>query len=113
MVILQQKNGGKLLIQCSKLFDTRMNGEWWATMEEIQHFDGNIKSNEFSERHAYSVSIKDTFEKNDIKMFSNFNERLFQFYTDANIQNHNVYLKDSRVYVYFEYAGDDFKKDYQ
>ncbi|OGU34290.1 MAG: hypothetical protein A2068_13685 [Ignavibacteria bacterium GWB2_35_6b] len=105
------KDWWKLTDPMQEPLPVRKQGEWWAEMEMLQHFDEIIKPYTAVERHGYTAEIKISDEKIVINLFKEFNESFIPFFKNSFIQNHSVFLKDGKLYVYFEYAGKNFAND--
>lgn len=92
-------------------FPARKEGEWWVEMKLLLHFGESKKPYYEVKRFAYTAEIKPGLEKTVENIFSDFDEQLKSKFVDANIQNHIVYCKNTKLYVYFEHTGRDFSKD--
>lgn len=121
------KEWWKLTDHMQEPISSRKEGEWWAEMELLQHFDEIAKSYNEVERHSYMAEIKPGSEDKVKDLFKEFNQTFIPLFKNAHIQNHNVFLsgstapdflgdnpgsrKDERLYVYFEYTGENFEDD--
>jgi len=105
------KDWWKLTDPMQEPLPVRKEGEWWAEMDLLLRFGESTKSYLKANRFAYTAEIKRGLEKVVKNIFSNFDERLKALFVKANIHNHIVYCKNSKLYVYFEYTGNDFSND--
>ena len=91
--------------------ENRKEGEWWASMELLFQMDTSKVSYENAERHAFVTDLKKNQKQNFKEKLKQMNVSMIQSILDANIQNLTVYIRYDQVYVYYEYVGDDFKRD--
>ncbi len=91
--------------------DNRKEGEWWASMELLYQMDSSKVPYENVKRYAYSGDIKTEEEQKFKERLKHIDSPLIQLVLDANMQNVTVCAKDKRIYLYYEYVGDDFSKD--
>ncbi len=105
------KEWWKLTDPMQEPFPSRKTVEWWTTMNSIEYLGENTKPYNEAERYAYTTNIKAGSEKGVKKLFANFNGNFCSLFRRAYIQNHNVFLKDVSLYIYFEYSGNNFSKD--
>lgn len=89
---------------------SRKEGEWWAEMETLQHFDENVKPYNSVRRFAFRSEMKEGSEIFIEELFKDF-DRFIPYYNSAHIQNHSVFHKDRMIFTYFEYAGTDLMGD--
>lgn len=89
----------------------RKEGEWWAEMKLIQHFDEIKKPYDQANRFGYSAQIKIGNREKIKELLSKLDKELFLFFKGANIQNHSTFLSNENLYVYFEYTGKNFVSD--
>ena len=101
----------KLTDPMQEPLETRKEGEWWASMEEIFHHGEKQVPSPIEVRYAYIAQIKAGVEKELVSNFKKILQDVLKEIKQANIQNYSLYLKDERLYAYFEYIGKDFKTD--
>ncbi len=107
------KEWWKLTDPMQEPLSIRKEGEWWVSMDSIQFFDGNFKPYTEGKRFAYTSEVNPGLEQDIKNLFIGFNDSFSDLLKDFNIQNHNVFKKGSRLYVYFEYTGNNFENDNQ
>jgi L-rhamnose mutarotase len=90
----------KLTDPMQEPLETRKQGEWWASMEEVFHWTNKQISGKKFQRQAFTALIQDNFR--DQKDFS---FRHVQRPSSQNIQKCSVFHKESSLYAYFECAG--------
>lgn len=105
------KDWWKLTDPMQEPLPARKEGEWWTEIELLQHFDEIIKPYTEVQRHSYTAEIKPSDEEIVINLFKEFNRTFIPFFKNSFIQNHSVFLKDGKLYIYFEYVGKNFTSD--
>lgn len=103
------KDWWKLTDPMQEPVPTRKEGEWWAEMDQILNSDKLLKPSSNAQRIALTAQIKSGFEDQVRKLFAEFPEELKDITHKENFQNNNVYLKDGRLYFYYEYTGNDLR----
>jgi L-rhamnose mutarotase len=93
--------------------ETRKDGEWWASMNEIFHWEGNIDSQENSGRMAFMARILDDFQENVIESLKIAYAILVETSDLKDLKSFSIYHKDDYIYSYLEYWGDDSGADTQ
>ena len=101
----------KLTIPMQEPLESRKEGEWWATIGELFHMDGVRKPPEKVRRYASTVDILPENEDEYRNLHTSLSPGILENIQRANISNYSIFMHESRVYSYFEYAGDDFEKD--
>jgi L-rhamnose mutarotase len=92
--------------------ETRKEGEWWASMEEWTHVaDKVVPSSTIQERYVYIAQIKDNMKKQLKQLIVHNTHNLEDELKRVNFQNKGMYVKDNRLYTYFEYYGNNFEQD--
>lgn len=95
----------KLTDPMQEPLDTRREGEWWALMEEIFHWDGIDEPERESQRRAYTTRIRKGFQDTIIETFAEVSAGLIQKLTVEFIRNFSIFNKDGNLYSYFEFTG--------
>ncbi|MFC1538365.1 L-rhamnose mutarotase [Candidatus Latescibacterota bacterium] len=105
------KEWWKLTDPMQEPLESRKDGEWWATIEELFHMDGVRKSPEKVNRYASAVDLHPGFEEEYRKLHETVHPEVLEQFKKSNISNYSIFLHESRVYSYFEYTGEDFRKE--
>jgi L-rhamnose mutarotase len=90
---------------------SRKEGEWWTTIEELFHWDGDRKSPEKVRRYASSVDVVPDKLEEYRALHSSIGSGILENMRTAHISNYTVFMHNTRAYTYFEYAGGDFEND--
>jgi L-rhamnose mutarotase len=105
------KEWWKLTDPMQEPFESRKEGEWWASAALLYQMDTSKTAYQKAQRLAFVGVLKEgqlpTFKKH-LKEIEN---SYVQLILNANIQNWTVYEKDGRVYFYYEYVGNDIRRD--
>ncbi len=96
----------KLTDPMQEPLETRKEGEWWASMEEIFHWENKDMEKKEAQRKACMASIRD--DSQDKKEFS---IRPIQKLASKNIQKCSLYHKHSSLFSYFECIGQNIDED--
>lgn len=104
------KDWWKLTDPMQEPLETRMPGEWWASMELLLKSENIIKPSSYAQRFGFVSEILPLKEDEVKTLFLNYPEEMHQIANNEDFQNHTIYLKDSKLYLYFEYNGSDFRK---
>jgi len=91
--------------------ENRKEGEWWASMDLLFQMQTSKTSYENARRFAYTGFWEGTQSENIKEKINQIDESLIMNIWDVNIQNVTIYQKDSQVFLYYEYVGNNFKKD--
>jgi L-rhamnose mutarotase len=62
-------------------------------------------------RYGMSIRVKPGFEEAYRKQHAAVWPEVLEMIRRCHIRNYSIFLKDSMLYSYFEYAGDDFEAD--
>lgn len=80
-------------------------------MEQLSLIEGNTKYHSDAIRYAWTAEIKPGTGAAIRILLSNVREEVGVIFKQCHFQNQNVYFKDGRLYIYVEYAGNDYSKD--
>jgi L-rhamnose mutarotase len=86
-------------------------GEWWTQIKLIQHFDQTTKPYSRAKRFSYTGEVKKGCEGKVKKLLDELDNELSISFKKVNIQNHSTFLKDGKLYIYFEYTANNFIDD--
>ncbi len=89
---------------------TRKEGEWWAEMEQLLCLDKKVKESSVAQRIAVTAEVIPGKEEELKKLCKNFPADLEAATNKKDFQNANMFYKDGKIYYYYEYAGNDFRK---
>lgn len=101
----------KLTDPMQEPIQTRKEGEWWASMEEVFHLDAVKKPSQNAKRYGSVIELRPEAEQEYKKIHAAVWPSVLDQIQKSNIQNYSIYLKDGRLYSYFEYTGSDFDGD--
>ena len=90
---------------------TRKEGEWWAEMEQLMCFSKLVEPSPEAQRIGLVAEVIQGKEDAIKEYFKNYPRDLEPQINNANIQNSNFYYKDGKVYFYYEYVGNDIRRD--
>jgi len=90
---------------------TRKKGEWWASMELVSQFGGEISSfgkilRGAARRHVGRVAIQSLKS-----FFFQRKQALSELLRKHSLQSTTLYFKDGWLYLYCEYSGQDRERD--
>lgn len=105
------KDWWKLTDPMQEPLKTRKQGEWWASMELLFQVDSSRAAYANAQRHAYVGELKQGAEQKFKEEVRHIDPQLIHLILDANIQNITIYAQDNRVYLYYEYVGDNYVLD--
>ena len=91
--------------------ESRKEGEWWASMDEIFHWGEKSVPSEKARRMAFTARIFGGFPEKIIESLKIAYPILVTTATLSHIQNFSVYNKDGCLYSYFEYADENVESD--
>jgi L-rhamnose mutarotase len=101
----------KLTDPMQEPLSTRKEGEWWAAMDQALCLDKLIKPSPEAQRVAVVAQIIQGKDNDVISLIKNSPSGMEGIMNKHNIQNCNMYVKDSKLYFYFEYDGNDLLND--
>jgi L-rhamnose mutarotase len=101
------KDWWKLTDPMQEPLPTRKEGEWWAEMEQLLCLDKIIKPSEGAQRITLVAGVIPGKEEELKKLCQNFPASLEESTNNESFQNANLYLKDGKIYYYYEFAGVD------
>ncbi len=101
----------KLTDPMQEPLETRKEGEWWASMDEIFHWEGMHDTKRISQRKAYTTRIRKGFQDAIIETFPDVSAGLIEKLTVEFIQNFSIFNKDGNLYSYFEFTGEKAGRD--
>jgi L-rhamnose mutarotase len=92
---------------------SRKKGEWWASMELVSQFGGEISSfgrilRGAARRHVGRVAIQSLKS-----FFLQRKQALSELLRKHSLQSTTLYFKDGWLYLYCEYSGQDRERDVQ
>ena len=96
----------KLTDPMQEPLETRKEGEWWASMEEIFYWENKHMEKREAQRKAFMASIRDVSRKKKTSPIHQIQES-----TSRNIQKCSIYRKDSSLYCYLECIGRNVEED--
>ncbi|MGE5812099.1 MAG: L-rhamnose mutarotase [Ignavibacteria bacterium] len=88
----------------------RKEGEWWAEMEQLLCLDKKAKESSAAQRIAITAEVIPGKEGKLKELCKNFPAELESETNKEGFQNANMYLKDGKIYYYYEYTGNDIRK---
>jgi L-rhamnose mutarotase len=94
----------KLTDPMQEPFATRKEGEWWASMDLVLHRDGATLPRGETGRAAFVAGIAGVSETTLREMLGGAGRAAAGESGMSGIRNLNLYVKDGKVYAYFEYA---------
>jgi L-rhamnose mutarotase len=103
----------KLTDPMQEPLETRKNGERWASMDEIFHWNEKSESSEKNGWIALSARILDGFEAKLIESLKVAYPIMVETSDLKDIKNFSVYHKDGCLYSYFEFSNEDSGVDIQ
>jgi L-rhamnose mutarotase len=103
------KDWWKLTDPMQEPLSTRKEGEWWAEMEQVMLLPDKIKDSPEVVRVGLRAEIIPGKEGDIKRLCGNFPAALAEETYKTGFQNCNIYMKDGRLYYYYEYAGNDIR----
>jgi L-rhamnose mutarotase len=91
--------------------ESRREGEWWASMDEIFHWGEISVPSEKARRMAFTARIIGGFKEKVIESLKIAYPILVSTKALTNIQNFSVYHKEGCLYSYFEYTDENVESD--
>ncbi|MGA9119192.1 MAG: L-rhamnose mutarotase [Bacteroidota bacterium] len=106
------KDWWKLTDPMQEPLPTRKEGEWWASMDPV--FEAEVATVPQTDvvRLAYVAHIKPGNADAVSNYFKTEGQALLPFINQASLKNVHVYQKDGCLYMYAEYHGSDWPKDF-
>jgi L-rhamnose mutarotase len=101
----------KLTDPMQEPLETRKEGEWWASMEEVFRWNGSGGPALESQRKAYTSRIRKGFQNTIIETFAEVWTGLIQRFPVEFIRHCSIFYRDGSLYSYFEYAGKKADRD--
>jgi L-rhamnose mutarotase len=101
----------KLTDPMQEPLETRKEGEWWTSMDEVFHWNEKRMSSEKVRRTALKTRIIGGFEHKVIESLKIAYPILFATPAVTKTQNFSVHHKDGCLYSYFEYIDEDLGAD--
>jgi len=105
------KEWWKLTDPMQEPLSTRKKDEWWAEMEMLTGTPVKLKPSTEAQRYAVVAELNKDAEENVRNIFKNFDKALLAQIEKSNIQNFIVYLKEGKIYLYYEYVGKNAEQD--
>jgi L-rhamnose mutarotase len=91
--------------------ESRKEGEWWASMEEIFHWEGEIAPLKKTGRMAFTARILDGFDEKVLESLKIAYPILTETSDLKDIQSFAVFYKEGSLYSYFEFLDPDLRDD--
>jgi L-rhamnose mutarotase len=107
------KDWWKLTDPMQEPLETCRDGEWWARMDEIFHWNRKNTPREKISRMAFTACIMDGFEEKVIESLKIAYPILVETSNLKDIKNFSVYHKDEYLYSYLEFLDADLAADFQ
>ncbi len=101
----------KLTDPMQEPLETRKEGEWWASMEEVFHWNGSGGSEGKSRRKAYTTRVRKGFQNTIIDTLAEIWAGLIQKFPVEFIRDCSIFYKDGSLYSYFEFTGEKADRD--
>lgn len=100
----------KLTDPMQEPLETRRKGEWWASLEVLFVMD-KIGHPQQVRRCGCVRDLEGQEKKDIVHYFKSVPSWVVESFKKIHIQNVTVYIKDNRLYMYFEYTYADFESD--
>ena len=97
----------KLTDPMQEPLESRKDGEWWAPMEEIFHWEGEIAPNKKTGRMAFTARILDGFDEKVLESLKIAYPILAETSDLKGIQSFAVFYKERYLYSYFVFLDPD------
>jgi L-rhamnose mutarotase len=104
------KDWWKLTDPMQEPLPARKEGEWWAEMKQLLCLDKKAKESSAAQRIAITAEVIPGKEEKLKELCKNFPAELESETNKEGFQNANMYLKDGKIYYYYEYTGNDIRK---
>ncbi|MFO7448242.1 MAG: L-rhamnose mutarotase [Ignavibacteriaceae bacterium] len=106
------KDWWKLTDPMQEPLETRKEGEWWAEMELILLVPITLKPSSEAQRIGLTAEILQGKADELKKLCGQFSKDIEDATYNQKFQNAHMYIKDTRLYYYYEYTGDDIAKSF-
>lgn len=93
--------------------ESRKEGEWWASMDEIFHWGGESAPLKKTGRMAFTARILDGFDEKVLESLKIAYPILAETSDLKDIQSFTVFYRDGSIYSYFEFLESDLGDDIQ
>jgi L-rhamnose mutarotase len=107
------KDWWKLTDPMQEPLESRKEGEWWASAEELFHWGNRMIPYSKALRYAFRASLPLKTPDEYKGKLKNIENNLLQKLEGTNIQYISLFSLDGSVFAYIEYAGKDFTYDAQ
>lgn len=101
------KDWWKLTNPMQEPLPDRKKREWWTEMEEILNLEKMVGTSEKAQRIALVAEVIPGKEEELKQLCKKFPAGLEQETNDQNFQNCHLFIKDGKIYYYYEYVGND------
>jgi L-rhamnose mutarotase len=101
----------KLTDPMQEPLETRKEGEWWASMDELLFADARVVDYRKAARYAFVAQIAAGNEDQVRHVIAGISAQAVELAERFHVQNLTAYGKDGRIYVYFEYYGENAAND--
>jgi len=105
------KEWWKLTDPMQEPFESRKEGEWWASMELLFEMDTSKATYQKAQRLAFIGELKEDQLSGFKQSLNDIDQAYLDLILSHNIQNWTVYEKDNTVYFYYEYVGTALRED--
>jgi len=105
------KEWWKLTDPMQEPLDSRIEGEWWAKLDLLYRMDSSKVSYQNAQRVAFYGNLKNENKERLSIYLNEIDDKFRALLLNNNIQNWTVYRKNSAVYFYYEYSGNDIDRD--
>jgi L-rhamnose mutarotase len=107
------KEWWKLTDPMQEPLPSRKEEEWWASMEKISVIEENERPSSGAKRYAWTAELQCGLENIIRAHFSTLEGQCAPYYKQHNFQNQVIYFTARNLYMYREYIGENYLKDYQ
>lgn len=101
----------KLTDPMQEPLETRKEGEWWASMDELLFVDARVVDYKKVTQHGFVAQIAAGNEEQVRQAITGIGAQAAELAKRFHVQNLSAFAKDDRVYVYFEYYGENAAND--
>jgi L-rhamnose mutarotase len=107
------KDWWKLTDPMQEPLTTRKEGEWWAEMQQVFLLPEKNKESQRAIRVGLTAEILPGKEEEVKKICNSFPDELKKETYNSGFQNANMFMKDGRLYYYYEYVGTDIAASFR